>query len=52
MKQISAPRRVRLIVPESLLDSDETEYKGHTNVLGFREFCDRHIRPHLSSWRP
>lgn len=42
---------VRLIVPESLLDSNETEYKGHSNVMGFRQFCDSNVKPHLVSWK-
>jgi hypothetical protein len=42
---------VHLVVPESLLKADETEYRGHSNVLGFRDFCDGHIQPNLSIWK-
>lgn len=41
---------VYLVIPESLKKSKEAEYEGHSNVLGFREFCDSHIKPHLVSW--
>mgnify|MGYP001196161497 CR=1 FL=1 len=41
---------VNLVIPESLKESDETEYKGHDNVLSFREFCDSAVRPHLPDW--
>lgn len=49
---------VSLVIPESLLKTREiagrqkiTEYKGHWNVLSFREFCDQVIRPALVGWR-
>ncbi|APO66150.1 restriction endonuclease type 2-like protein [Rhizobium gallicum] len=42
---------VHLIIPESLKDSKLSEYKGYSNVLGFREFCDSHIKPHLPAWK-
>lgn len=41
---------VQLVVPESLLKADETEYKGHSNVLSFKDFCEGRIRPHLTLW--
>lgn len=41
---------VHLIIPESLKKSKLAEYENHVNVLGFREFCDTHVKPHLSSW--
>jgi hypothetical protein len=43
---------VHLVIPESLKKSEETEYKGHKNVLSFREFCDSAIQPHLAVWQP
>lgn len=42
---------VYLVIPESLKKSKEAEYEGHSNVLGFRDFCDSHIQPHLASWK-
>lgn len=33
-----------LVVPESLKNSDVTEYKNHRNVIGFREFFDEEIK--------
>ncbi len=42
---------VYLVIPENLKKSKEAEYEGHNNVLGFREFCDSHIKPHLASWK-
>ncbi|MGF6157417.1 hypothetical protein M2267_002676 [Ensifer sp. KUDG1] len=41
---------VSLVIPESLRKSKETEYKGHKNVLSFREFCTDIVRPHLATW--
>lgn len=41
---------INLVVPESLKESKETEYVGHDNVLGFREFCESAVRPHLPDW--
>ncbi|WP_445679990.1 type II restriction endonuclease [Radicibacter daui] len=41
---------VSLVVPERLLESRETEYRGHSNVMSFRTFCDTQITPHLASW--
>lgn len=35
---------IRLVVPESLKTSDETHYKGQSNVLSFREFFDKETR--------
>lgn len=42
---------VHLVIPESLLKSKMAEYAGHSNVLGFREFCEVHVRPHLTAWK-
>lgn len=42
---------VHLVIPESLMKSKEAEYEGHKNVVSFGEFCEDHIKPHLSSWR-
>lgn len=42
---------ISLVIPESLMKSKEAEYAGHTNVLGFAEFCSSHIKPHLAAWR-
>lgn len=42
---------VHLVIPESLKESKLSEYKGYSNVLGFREFCDSHIKPHLPAWK-
>lgn len=39
-----AEANIRLVVPESLKTSDETHYKGQSNVLSFREFFDKEIR--------
>ncbi|QGT79372.1 restriction endonuclease [Guyparkeria halophila] len=41
---------VHLVIPESLKDAKETEYKGHTNVLSFREFCDDVVQPSMGKW--
>ncbi len=41
---------VQLVVPESLLDANETEYSGHANVQSFRQFCDRAVAPNLGAW--
>jgi len=41
---------VHLVIPESLKDSKEAEYKGHKNVLSFREFCDNVIQPRIEAW--
>lgn len=41
---------INLVVPESLKESKETEYVGHDNVLGFREFCESAVRSHLPDW--
>lgn len=41
---------IRLVVPESLKDSSETDYSKQSNVISFREFFDkeiRHSRAHL-----
>ncbi|MER8508213.1 type II restriction endonuclease [Mesorhizobium sp. M0894] len=41
---------VHLVIPESLMESRETEYAGHANVLSFRDFCADFVEPHLASW--
>ncbi len=41
---------VHLVIPESLSKSKETEYAGHSNVLSFREFCDKVVEPRLKVW--
>jgi len=41
---------VYLVIPESLRQSKETEYKGHTNVVSFKEFCNEIVRPNLGVW--
>jgi hypothetical protein len=41
---------IGLVVPESLKTSQETFYKGHANVISFRDFFDSEVRsrrPHL-----
>jgi hypothetical protein len=41
---------IGLVVPESLKTSKETFYKGHANVISFRDFFDSEVkdhRPHL-----
>ena len=43
---------VQLVIPESLLKSNLAIYSRHENVLGFRDFCDRHVQLHLENWRP
>lgn len=42
---------VYLVIPESLMDSKVAEYKGHDNVLTFKEFSMRHVKPKLPAWR-
>lgn len=42
---------VRLVIPESLLKAKETEYAGHSNVMGFGRFCHEFVKPYLSSWK-
>lgn len=41
---------VWLVIPEALKDSKMAEYKGHENVLSFREFCDSVLAPNLKDW--
>ncbi len=41
---------VKLVIPESLKEAKWTEYDGRDNVLSFREFCDRAVKPHLPVW--
>ncbi|WP_439636116.1 type II restriction endonuclease [Oceanicaulis sp.] len=41
---------VWLVIPEALKDSKMAEYKGHENVLSFREFCDSVLAPNLGDW--
>jgi hypothetical protein len=41
---------VHLVIPESLRESKLAEYSGHSNVMGFREFCDTEIGPNLPRW--
>ncbi len=46
---------IRLVVPESLKKSKETDYAGDENVISFRDFFDievRHARPWLLSGMP
>jgi hypothetical protein len=46
---------IGLVVPESLKNSRETFYPGHSNVISFREFFDSEIgqlRPHLVQKAP
>ncbi len=42
---------VHLVIPESLLEAEATEYAGHKNVLSFARFCSECVRPHLSTWK-
>jgi hypothetical protein len=41
---------IRLVIPESLMKSKETEYAGHTNVITFKQFCETELKPNLSRW--
>lgn len=41
---------VYLVIPESLIKSKETEYGGHRNVISFKDFCEVHLKPHISNW--
>ncbi|MDF0498461.1 type II restriction endonuclease [Bradyrhizobium yuanmingense] len=47
-----ASKNIGLVIPESLMKSEETEYSGHSNVFSFRDFCVQHIQPHLAIWPP
>jgi hypothetical protein len=42
---------VQLVIPESLMESKMAEYSRHSNILGFRDFCDSSIQPNLAAWR-
>jgi hypothetical protein len=41
---------IRLVVPEKLKKSDETEYDRHNNVLSFAEFFKGELRSRIVSW--
>lgn len=41
---------VTLVIPEGLRESKDTEYKGHKNVLTFKEFCFDVIQPRMPVW--
>lgn len=41
---------VCLVVPERLIKSSETEYAGHDNVVSFKDFCFRDVKPNLGVW--
>ncbi|MBP0114364.1 type II restriction endonuclease [Bradyrhizobium vignae] len=41
---------IRLLVPEHLKESDETEYDRHDNVLSFRTFFDTVVSKRMASW--
>lgn len=41
---------INLVIPESLLNSKETEYAGHSNVISFKQFCEIHLKPHMQLW--
>jgi hypothetical protein len=41
---------IRLVIPESLMKSKETEYAGHSNVISFKQFCETELKPNLSKW--
>ncbi len=41
---------IKLVIPEKLKKAKESEYKNHTNVLSFREFCDNVIKPQRKTW--
>jgi hypothetical protein len=41
---------IKLVVPEGIKTSKESEYEKQANVLTFRQFFDVTIRPRLSSW--
>jgi hypothetical protein len=41
---------IRLVIPESLMKSKETEYAGHSNVITFKQFCETELKPNLSRW--
>lgn len=42
---------VQLVVPEALMNSNQTEYSNHENVMTFKTFCEKHVKPNLDSWR-
>lgn len=42
--------RIYLVVPEQLKDSDYTEYKGHENVITFRDFFRTELRKRRTIW--
>ncbi|MDF1607801.1 type II restriction endonuclease [Hoeflea sp. YIM 152468] len=41
---------ITLVVPEKLKHAKETEYKKHSNVMSFRQFCDEVIFSSLIHW--
>ncbi|WP_165814796.1 type II restriction endonuclease [Labrenzia sp. 011] len=41
---------VKLVIPESLMETKETEYEGHDNVLTFRKFCAEIVKPSMKYW--
>jgi hypothetical protein len=41
---------VCLVIPESLKNADESEYKKYKNVLSFREFCDDVVGTRMNVW--
>jgi hypothetical protein len=42
---------IYLVVPEALMNSNVTEYSNHQNVMSFKTFCEKQIKPHLDTWR-
>jgi len=45
-----ASQGIRLVVPESLKNSDTTEYKTQDSVLSFKDFFERDIAARRSLW--
>ncbi|MCY3659420.1 MAG: type II restriction endonuclease [Caldilineaceae bacterium] len=45
-----ASSNIHLVVPENLKTAKTSEYKGHDNVLSFKEFCDEVVAPRMPVW--
>lgn len=45
-----ASQGIFLVVPESLKDSDTTEYKGQRSVISFKEFFEEAIPSRIAIW--
>lgn len=45
-----ASHGIRLVVPESLKNSDTTEYKAQSSVLSFKDFFERDIATRRQLW--